>query len=153
MTDCPVCQKRQAQECKEAEQCKQQVKKLEARTNALILILAVLTALVGAELLEQALSITDTVQKVSELSVDPEKKTSSNQAQANSNKPIPNRQVFHSENIFGYVPPLLAELRVMEPIQPIDFYIEFQGNALVPEVGSGLILVGAFIANNAGRKR
>ena len=153
MTDCPVCQKRQAQESREAEQCKQQVRKLQAQSNALILILAVLTALVGAELLEQALSISDTVQKANELSVRPKSNTSSNTTQANSNKPIPERQVFHSENIFGYVPPILADLRVKEAIQPIDYYLEFQGDTLVPEVGSGLILVGAFIANNTGRKR
>ena len=153
MTDCPVCQKRQAQESREAEQCKQQVKKLQAQSNALILILAVLTALVGAELLEQALSITDTVQKANELAVEPQSNHSSYATQANSNKPIPKRQVFHGESIFGYVPPLLADLRVTPEIQPIDFFSEFQGEALVPEVGSGLFLVGAFIANNAGRKR
>ena len=153
MTDCPVCQKRQAQESREAEQCKQQVKKLQAQSNALILILAVLTTLVGAELLEQALSITDTVQKANELTVEPKSNPSSYATQANSNKPIPKRQVFHGESIFGYVPPLLADLRVREAVQPIDFYLEFQGEALVPEVGSGLILIGGLIANNTGRKR
>ncbi len=153
MTDCPVCQKRQAQESREAEQCKQQVKKLQAQSNALILILAVLTALVGAELLDQALSISDTVQKANELAVEPESNPSSYAAQANSNKPIPKRQVFHGESIFGYVPPLLADLRVSPEVQSMDFYLEFQGDTFVPEVGSGLLLVGAFIANNTGRKR
>ena len=153
MTDCPVCQKRQAQESREAEQCKQQVKKLQAQSNALILILAVLTALVGAELLEQALSISDTVQKAAELAVEPKSNPSSYATQANSNKPIPQRQVFHGESIFGYVPPLLADLRVTSELPIIDFHDSLQGETLVPEVGSSLILVGAFIANNAGRKR
>ena len=153
MTDCPVCQKRQAQESREAEQCKQQVKKLQAQSNALILILAVLTALVGAELLEQALSISDTVQKAAELAVEPKSNPSSYATQANRDQPIPKRQVFHGESIFGYVPPLLADIRVRPEVQSMDFYLEFQGDTFVPEVGSGLLLVGAFIANNSGRKR
>lgn len=153
MTDCPVCQKRQAQESREADQCKVEVRKLENRCNLLILILAVLTALVGAELLDQALSITDTVQKATELSVKAQTNGSSYATQANSNKPIPKGQIFHSESLFGYLPPLLADIRLGEETQPIDFYLEFQGDTLVPEVGSGLILVGAFIANQTGRKR
>ena len=151
MTDCPVCQKRLAQESREADQCKLEVRKLENRCNLLILILAVLTALVGAELLDQALSITDTVQKATTLSEQPQTDTRSYTSQADTNKPIPNRQVFHDDSLFGNLPPLLVNLRV--DTHQTEIFTESQTPLYLPEPGSGLLLVAALIANNSGRKR
>lgn len=151
MTDCPVCQKRQAQESREADQCKVEVRKLENRCNLLILILAVLTALVGAELLDKALSITDTVQKATTLSEKPQTDTRSYTSQADTYKPIPNRQVFHGDSLFGYLPPLLVNLRVDN--QPTEIFREFETQLYLPEPGSGLLLVAALMANHSGRKR
>ena len=151
VTDCPVCQKRLAQESREADQCKLQVRKLENRCNLLILILAVLTALVGAELLDQALSITDTVKKATTLSEQPQTDNRSYTSQADTNKPIPNRQVFHGDSLFGNLPPLLVNLRVNT--HQTQIFTESQTPLYLPEPGSGLLLVAALIANNSGRKR
>ena len=151
MTDCPVCQKRQAQESREAEQCKQQVKRLEARSNALILLLAVLTALVGAELLDRALSITDTVQKATKLSEKTETDGRSYTSQADTYKPIPSRQVFHRDSLFGNLPPLLVNLRVNPT--PNEIFTNSETPLYLPEPGSSLILVAALIASKSGRKR
>mgnify|MGYP003112029775 CR=1 FL=1 len=61
MTDCPICERRAAQEQKSASDCKQEVKQLEAKHARLTIILAIFSTLVGKELLDEALALADSI--------------------------------------------------------------------------------------------
>lgn len=136
MTDCPVCQKRQADERKQLEECNSRCKESQAKNQRLSIVLAVVGTLVGKETLDRALGLADLVGDASVVSA-AEASTPAevaflpveNNASRpwNSNPPTP---LVSSNVLFANVPPLLTNL-TMQPTQPVIDYFQLQ-DTIVP---------------------
>lgn len=159
---CPECEKRQARDSKSASDCQQTVKQLEAKSARLTIALTVLSTLVGKELLDEAIGLTDTIMGLAFAS-DPEPiqiaadipgggNNYSNPGNRDRIKPWhSDSSISNVSELLTYVPPLLPSL--YEPKDGyLDFYEEsYDSSAIVPS--SGVLLLGGLAAwKPRGRK-
>jgi|TARA_R100000084_G_scaffold107068_1_gene66331 hypothetical protein len=159
---CPVCEKRAAQEQKAASDCKQEVKQLEAKSARLTIVLTVLGTLVGKELLDKALAITDSVTSLSAAPVVEQDVVYANPAQPNhahtNSEPKQWASANHTdfsvtENLalFPNVPPLTPRLwQQSSANQFAGLY--FEDHIVVPDTMAPLFLT-AMLRPWKGRKR
>ena len=160
---CPVCEKRALEEKKAASDCKQEVKQLEAKSARLTIILTALGTLVGKELLDEAIALTDSIPLLGAapsveqdvVYADPDQPEGTDEYK----KPNKWATVSHSvpsitatPTYFANVPALTPRLYAptYEPQQLLD--LSFADQGLVPENGYPLLILGG-IKYMQGRKR
>jgi len=159
---CPVCEKRAAQEQKAASDCKQEVKQLEAKSARLTIVLTVLSTLVGKELLDEALTLTDSITSLSAAPLVEQEVVQANpangQASDTNDKPKERVTVIHTvptltslPDLFPNVPPLTPKLYETASIgQMSGLYLD--DNIVVPDSAAPLFLT-AMLRPWTGRKR
>ena len=160
---CPVCEKRALEEKKAASDCKQEVKQLEAKSVRLTIILTALGTLVGKELLDEAIALTDSIPLLGAApSVEQDvvyAKPQQPKGADDYKKPNEWTTVSHSvpsitatPTYFANVPALTPRLYApaYEPQQILE--LSFTDQGLVPDSGCPLLILGG-VKYMRGRKR
>jgi len=159
---CPVCEKRAVQEQKAASDCKQEVKQLEAKSARLTIVLTALSTLVGKELLDEALTFTDSI---TSLSAAPSVEEQQVQAKAPEGgeadaKKSPKRNLVVSHdvasltglpNFLASVPPLTPNLYTAS-VGNVPLGLRFEDQIVVPDSAAPFYLT-AFLRPWKGRRR
>lgn len=161
---CPACEKRVQQEQRDASNCKQEVKQLEAKSVRLTIVLTALSTLVGKELLDEALTFADSIPFLGASS--PIREAVVVQAPAEDggdsdthSRPKERFVTRHSDlsitanpSFLAEVPPLTASLYAPAYEAQQLFGLSFGDGAIVPDSGYPLFML-AGIKGMRGRKR
>ena len=160
---CPICEKRALEEKKAASDCKQEVKQLEAKSARLTIILTALSTLVGKELLDEAIALTDSIPLLGAApSVEQDvvyAKPQQPKGADDYKKPNEWTTVSHSVPSITATPTYLANVPALtprlyaptyEPQQILD--LSFADQGLVPDSGYPLLILGG-VKYMRGRKR
>ena len=160
---CPVCEKRTAQEQKAASDCKQEVKQLETKSARLTIVLTVLSTLVGKELLDEALALTDSIvpftatTPIAEAVVVEAAAQDSGDADT-QDRPEERLTVVHSVPSLTSSPSFLSGVPALTPRlydSPVATQIvglSFSDNVMVPDTAAPLFLT-ALLRPWTGRRR
>ena len=159
---CPVCEKRAAQEQKAASDCKQEVKQLEAKSARLTIVLTALSTLVGKELLDEAIALTDSIPTFSAapaIEEQPVQAKATTGGKTDTNKsPERDLVVSHNDssltgspNFLANVPPLTPNLYTAG-INTVPLGLRFEDQIVVPDSVAPFYLT-AFLRPWKGRRR
>jgi hypothetical protein len=159
---CPVCEKRAALEQKAASDCKQEVKQLETKSARLTIVLTVLSTLVGKELLDEALALTDSIATLSAAPLVEKEVVQANPANGQpsdtNDKPEERVTVIHTvptltslPDLFPSVPALTPRLYETTSVGQMSG-LYFDDNIVVPDSVAPLFLTAMF-RPWTGRKR
>ena len=153
--NCPVCERRAAQEQKAGAECKQEVKRLQSHSQRLSILVAILATVIGQEAFEQAVAIMGAVDTFAAVEQEPEQDAATQATQAGYEKHYTqHKYIRHSGTLLADVPPLLPTLGQVEPIY--DFGIdpwEYSETLMLPSMGSGTALAaGLLLIPNRKRK-
>ena len=159
---CPVCEKRAAQEQKAASDCKQEVKQLEAKSARLTIVLTVLSTLVGKELLDKALTLTDSITSLSAAPAVEQQVVQANPAQGyggyQNDKPKDWAVVRHTPSSLTGLPNFLASVPPLTPnlytasAGNVPLGLRFEDQIVVPDSVAPFYLT-AFLRPWKGRRR
>lgn len=153
--NCPVCERRAAQEQKAGAECKQEVKRLQSHSQRMAILVAILGTLIGQEAFERAVAIMGAVDTFAAAEQQPEHYAATQATDAGDEKQHTQDEFSgHSNNLFAYVPPLLPTLGQVEPVY--DFGIDpwrYSETLMLPSMGSGTALAaGLLLMPNRKRK-
>ena len=159
---CPVCEKRAVQEQKAASDCKQEVKQLEAKSARLTIVLTVLSTLVGKELLDEALALTDSITSLSAAPAIEEQPVQAKAPEGSEadTKKSPKRDLVVSHDVpsltglpdfLANVPPLTPRLYTASA-HTVPLGLRFEDQVIVPDSVAPFYLT-AFLRPWKARKR
>ena len=147
MTDCPKCRERDS---KAANSCETKYKALEAKYQKLVITFAIISGVVGKEIVDKAVNLLTPVEKViSPVSKSTELDTGSSGSLGFARN-YPRVYTASNSVLFAEVPPLLPDLGFYNPSNPFpDLYEDY---IILPEVGMSPV-VGALPFLRKSRKR
>ncbi len=153
--NCPICERRAAQEQKAGAECKQEVKRLQSHSQRLSILVAILATLIGQEAFERAVAIMGAVDTFATVEEQPEQYATAQATQAGDEKHYTqHKYIRHSGTLLADVPPLLPTLGQVEPIY--SFGIDpwgYSETLMLPSMGSGTALAaGLLLIPNRKRK-
>ena len=159
---CPACEKRAVQEQNAASDCKQEVKQLEAKSARLTIVLTVLSTLVGKELLDEALALTDSITSLSSAPAIEEQPVQAKAPEGSEadTKKSPKRDLIVSHDVPSLtgLPDLLANVPPLTPrlytasAHTVPLGLRFEDQVVVPDSVAPFYLT-AFLRPWKARKR
>ena len=143
MGDCPKCRERDS---KAASSCETKYKSLEAKYQKLVLTFAVVSGVVGKEVVDKAVDLLTPVEKI----ISPVSKTEDSGTGSSESLGFARNYLRSDSILFAEVPPLLPDLGFYDPSNPIpNLYEDY---IILPEIGVSPF-VGALPFLRKSRKR
>ena len=143
MSDCPKCRERDS---KAASSCETKYKTLEAKYQKLVLTFAVVSGVVGKEVVDKAVDLLTPVEKI----ISPVSKTEDSGTGSSGSLGFARNYPRSNSVLFAEVPPLLPDLGFYDPSNPIpNLYDDY---VILPEIGMSPV-VGALPFLRKSRKR